>query len=639
MDGPCVNSRVFHSKLSLTSPNKASPSFFLSFLLNLSAFRPDLATSARNCVHLDMGDLADAYTALTPYSTRTEVAKVLQSIILGAPGFAISESTRTKLLKLLLDDIKIRGSDSRISDEDASQAILAVKILGRNPQGSDYLATESGLSDLLHIASSLKEKDHLDAACDALRCIANAMLLFEDSRSTFISEEVKGGEVCVKMLNEATTCDEIFILSRILFFATVSRSPFVIWLVEESHDGRTISNIVEDKLDLALSRYLKNDKANLAREAIADLLKFTFNLLLYYPKMVDCVPQSSSLPSLSGNEARIMGDFWSPKLDGFLPPILELYLSLPAPNTEPTPLHPPLTNAIHSLITIPVNNALRSKWFHTSAEQPDVVQHTQDLLDKSLAFYLPKSESPDSESIRDFAKSKHPSDDLDDILSPLVILATRLCIGDVSARNRICNWIVPEDMDRDPEQPLDERPNILGRCIRLMGSVYHKRLNESAGELLYAMCGQDAGVLCSKVGYGHVAGFLFEKGVMSAPVTAESPGGGEASSSTTSTAPSATSTSANGEKEGGGTGEGANAKAALESEMTFAGPSDTRQINPITGTYVPEKTSNPMDDMSEEEKEREMDKLFVLFDRMEKTGALSPEQNPVRKAIQKSMQQ
>ncbi|KAG7095084.1 hypothetical protein E1B28_005872 [Marasmius oreades] len=139
-------------------------------------------------------------------------------------------------------------------------------------------------------------------------------------------------------------------------------------------------------------------------------------------------------------------------------------------------------------------------------KRPDVVQHTQDLLDKSLAFYLPKSESPDSDSIRDFAKSKHPSEDLDDILSPLIILATHLCIGDVSARNRICNWIVLEDMERDPEKPLDERPNILGRYIRLMGSVYHKRLNESTGELLYAMCRQDAGVLCSKVGYGHVAG-------------------------------------------------------------------------------------------------------------------------------------
>ncbi|KAG7098282.1 hypothetical protein E1B28_000245 [Marasmius oreades] len=584
-----------------------------------------------------MGDLADAYSALTPSSNRTEVGKVLQSIVL-APGFTVSESTRTKLLKNLLNDIKTAGSDSRISDEDASQAILAVKMLGRNPQGSDHLATESGLSDLLNIASNLKEKGHLDAACEALRCIANAMLLFEGGRSTFISEEVKGGQVCLKMLNEAATSDEIFILSRILFFTTVSRSPFIIWLIEESHDGRTITDIIEDKLDLALSRYLKNNKANLAQEAIADLLKFVFNLLLYYPKMVDCVSQSSSLPSLSSNEAKIMGDFWSPKLDGFLPPILELYLSLPTPNTEPTPLHPPLTGAIHSLITIPVNNALRSKWFHTSStERPDVVQHTQDLLDKSLSFYLPESESPDSEAIRDFVKTKHPSDDLDDILSPIIILATRLCIGDLSARNRICNWMVPEDMDRDPEKPLDERSNTLGRCIRLMGSVYHKRLKESVGELLYAMCGQDAGVLCSKVGYGHVAGFLFEKGVMSAP-TAESSGDGGGDSTSAATA-TATLTSANGETEGEGTDERANARATLESEMTFAGPSDTRQINPITGTYIPEKTSNPMDDMSEEEKEREMEKLFVLFDRMEKTGALNPEQNPVRKAIKKSMQQ
>ncbi|KAF9263754.1 hypothetical protein L218DRAFT_901416 [Marasmius fiardii PR-910] len=585
-----------------------------------------------------MADPADAYTALTPSSSRSEVAKILQSIII-APGFTINESTRTKLLKLLLNDIKNRGSDSRITDQDANQAILAVKMLGRNPQGSNYLATETGLSDLLIIASSLLEKDNLGAGCEALRCIANAMLLFEGGRSTFLTEEVNGGEICMQMLNKATTSDEIFILSRILFFATVSQSPFVIWLVEEKHDGRSISQIIEEKVTMVLARYLKNTKANLAQEAIADLLKFTFNLLLYYPKMVDCDPQSSSLPSLSEGEARIMGDFWSPKLDGFLSPMLQLYLSLPPPNTEPTPLQPPLSSSIHSLITIPVNATLRSKWFEKlSPEGPDVVQHTQDLLDKSLAYYFPKSEPSDSESIRDFAKSKHPSDELDDILSPLIILATRLCIGDLSARKRICDWIVPPDMDRDPENPLDERPNVLGRCIRLMGSVYHKRLKESAGELLYAMCGQDAGVLSSKVGYGHVAGFLFEKGVMSAPAPATDEGEG-GSSTTAAGAGTSSSTSGIEEIEDEGEGEGTGARTGLESEMTFAGPSNTRQVNPITGTYVPERTSNPMDDMSEEEKEREMEKLFVLFDRMEKTGALNPEQNPVRKAIQKSMQQ
>jgi hypothetical protein len=38
--------------------------------------------------------------------------------------------------------------------------------------------------------------------------------------------------------------------------------------------------------------------------------------------------------------------------------------------------------------------------------------------------------------------------------------------------------------------------------------------------------------------------------------------------------------------------------------------------------------------MTEEEKEREAEKLFVLFDRLERTGVLPPSQNPYRKAIQ-----
>ncbi|KAK1231623.1 hypothetical protein PQX77_005246 [Marasmius sp. AFHP31] len=571
-----------------------------------------------------MVDVADAYTALASSSSAADVSKVLQSIIT-APGFTVSQPSRTKLLKLLLSDIQSRGTDSRISDENASQALLAVKMLGRHPQGSDYLASEAGLSTLLSIATSLKEKDDLNGSCEALKCIANAMLLFEDGRSTFISGEVNGGEVCVKLLRQATTSDEIFIVSRILFLASVSRSPFIVWLVEEDHEGESIGDIVGAKMELALAKYLKNTKASMGQEAIADLLKFSFNLLLHYPKMVESEAQSSEAPAWSADETKIMGDYWSPRLDGFLSPIVKLYLSLPPPDTEPTPLQPPLTSAIHGLITIPLNESLRSKWFVTTeAGQPDVVEHTNTLLSKTLKFYFPGSESPDAESIRAFATSKHPQDDLDDVLAPLIVLATRLCIGDVSARSRICSHIVPEDLDRDPERPLDERATLLGRCLRLMGSVYFKRLKESVGELLYAMCGQDAGVLCSKVGYGHVAGFLFEKGVMSAP---------DASNSTSATVTEVVDEGAAVDGGSNRTGEEG------ESEMTFAGPSETRQVNPITGTYVPETRSNPMDDMTEEEKEQEMEKLFVLFDRMEKTGALSPEQNPVRKAIQKSMQQ
>lgn len=54
-------------------------------------------------------------------------------------------------------------------------------------------------------------------------------------------------------------------------------------------------------------------------------------------------------------------------------------------------------------------------------------------------------------------------------------------------------------------------------------------------------------------------------------------------------------------------------------------------IDPITGTTA-KKAELP--EMSEEEKEREMEKLFVLFDRLEKTGAIPRSQNPMRKAMQ-----
>ena len=92
-------------------------------------------------------------------------------------------------------------------------------------------------------------------------------------------------------------------------------------------------------------------------------------------------------------------------------------------------------------------------------------------------------------------------------------------------------------------------------------------------------------MLSAQVGYGNVAGFLFNKGVMTAP--------------------------------------------PQSSNASLVTPSGDA-INPITGTLQTEKPSN--DDMSDEEREREAEKLFVLFDRLEKSGALPPNQNPIRKA-------
>ena len=92
----------------------------------------------------------------------------------------------------------------------------------------------------------------------------------------------------------------------------------------------------------------------------------------------------------------------------------------------------------------------------------------------------------------------------------------------------------------------------------------------------------------SLFGYGHVAGYLFNKGIMSAPPPPSDSGAA-------SSVPGAS-------------------------------------INPITGSVQERRPPEP--EMTEEEKEAEMEKLFVLFDRLERTGAMPKEQNPIRKAIQ-----
>ncbi|KAK7435959.1 hypothetical protein VKT23_019366 [Stygiomarasmius scandens] len=543
-----------------------------------------------------MTSILQAYLSLPPSSQDTK--QILQSIINAIPS-CFDSSTRTQLITALLGDIQSTFSDdskSRLAQQDAATALLAVKTLGRDPSGSERLSEAATLSKLLSLTKILIERNDINAASEALRCIANTMVLFPDARVTFISDEVNGGEVAVSMLHGTTTPDLIFVLSRILFFTTVSQNAFVQSLVEdERENGRTAVDIIVSKLEFTLASIMEGSK--MGRDAMSELLKFAFNLLLHYPKMVESDPQTSIQDG-----TKVMGDFWSSKLDGTLPPLLKIYHTLPSASS--VPLDGPLTNVIHTLITIPISPSLRPIWFEEqNGDHHDVLMRTFHLLDSSFSLFFPSNTSPDDEKIRESFKqtllstSISPDTSPDDLLTPLVVLCTRLCLAEEECKNRIRDWIIPENLDRT--DPLDERKDFLGRCLRLLGSVYHTGLKSAVGEMLFAVADQDATTMSTLFGYGHVAGFLFEKDFKSPPP-----------SNTASSAPQASS-------------------------------ADRREVNPITGTFVTEesKAKSPGDDMTPEEKEREMEKLFVLFDRLEKTGSLPPDQNPMRKIIQKSMEQ
>ncbi|RDX44696.1 hypothetical protein OH76DRAFT_1042641 [Lentinus brumalis] len=595
-----------------------------------------------------MSKFLDAYTALSAASPRSQVAQVLQSIA-DAPPLTIDDAKRRELIQTILDDLSkpsTNGGKSRLSPKDAAPALQAVKSLGKNPAGSELIATPANLSALISLYNTYK--DVADASNEALRCVANAMLLVDRARVTFIDKQVGGGEFAVELLEKTTVPERIFLASRILFLSTVSQhqaATFIKSLVESK--SPSITEVIGKQLDLLTRNILSGTK--LAREAMTDLLKFTFNLLLHYPKLVD---------NSSTEDTKVMGDCWSDRLDGILPPLLRTFGTLPP--SFPAPLAAPMTHVIHALITIPVSQPLQSVWFQPARTPPvqtskpgsssetsskasrsssstsssragspttgpakdpkpgafdrawsalaagrrslsrssspgansspvDVLLRAYDMLDVSLNHYTPDAIDPDDRSVRERCQ-REMDQSLDDTLTPLVVLITKLCLADEGSRRRMREWILPDDLDRT--SPLEGRADLLGRLLRLLSSVHHAKLKNAVGEMLYAVCDSDASTLASYVGYGNVAGFLFNKGIMSAPPPPAGSSGASAPTTTASGAP----------------------------------------INPITG--VVEKPSEPIE-MTEEEKEREAEKLFVLFDRLEKSGAIPKESNPIRQAIQK----
>jgi hypothetical protein len=78
-----------------------------------------------------MADILKAYTALSASSSRSDVAKVLNSVINGsstfydsitdklkqpaAPPFSFDTSSRTELIKYVLDDLKSCGTKGRLT--------------------------------------------------------------------------------------------------------------------------------------------------------------------------------------------------------------------------------------------------------------------------------------------------------------------------------------------------------------------------------------------------------------------------------------------------------------------------------------------------------------------------------------------
>ena len=196
--------------------------------------------------------------------------------------------------------------------------------------------------------------------------------------------------------------------------------------------------------------------------------------------------------------------------------------------------------------------------------------------------------------ILDLAVHGYKEAELEKCAVPLVTLIQRIYgLAPDKVKSFMQSQLLPSDTER--MKPLGQSDTLPAFLLRITISPVAPSLRESISNMLFELSDRDAGRLVRNVGYGFAAGYLMSHSI-SLP-------------------------------------EGALEEwktADLEASKVHE---DGHSINPITGQRRDMEGGEPEDDRTEEEKLREAERLFVLFERLRATGVVDV-QNPVAQAIQ-----
>lgn len=220
------------------------------------------------------------------------------------------------------------------------------------------------------------------------------------------------------------------------------------------------------------------------------------------------------------------------------------------------PLQAPVNCLVNALLNLDLE-AKKTKHFTTSPLFPKFDQNCN--VDKLI-------------NILDQAVAMHKPSQLETLAVPVLTLLRKIYEIAPEGPRKYMEWLLlPEDSDRD--LPIGQSNTLSSRLLRLSTTAIAPSLREGISALMFELSGSDANDFVRNVGYGFAAGFLMSHQL---PVP----------------------------------------ESATEafSTKTKAGDSNVL-VNPITGQRFdaePQDTGTPM---TMEEKEREAERLFVLFER------------------------
>lgn len=460
----------------------------------------------------------------------------------------------TRLLAILKEDLEF----ANLSQEQRKVALEQLKIYGRDPKDAEPIFTKDGIEILTKHGLN---GDSSPSSLEALRCLANAMLLDSKTRQIFV--DLGGSDQAAERLKNQNSDNE-FIISRILFLTTYESNLDFDPLFDKHALGESINSHIARHARQFINDSEENEPTSFDQAALSESLKLLFNLSNYYPHHIST----------------------------FHPSIEDIFKILNGITVPTPPLQPPVTYLINALVNLIIDLEKRQEAFASMPTTSNPNTYITTLITiLSLAVYTPTS--------------IYPSTQLDSLLSPLLTLLRKIyAISSSDQKQYMQSLLLPAETERD--LPLGKSDTLPSKLLRLSTSPTAPNLREGISSLLFDLSEQDPNLFVRNVGYGFAAGFLVSHELpVPEPVTR---------AQATTRTPS----------RGG-------ARAEKEKDKEEAEP-----VNPITGQKLSkEELVDTGPEMSDEEKEREAERLFVLFERLRATGVVDVGYDPVREAVEK----
>ena len=367
---------------------------------------------------------------------------------------------------------------------------------------------------------------------------------------------------------------EEMICSRILFLLTYNATFDFNKLFDEHSLAESINQVSRKPSPHPAKPHVKQNIAFHAAKYSGQNLRedeVERNEPIYCIRTTDSRALSESLKLLFN-----LNHFYSHRITSFSQTLPHVLTILHKTHLEHDPLQPPVNYLINAILNFELPGGVDlapndSKPIAPLFPPSDATLHTRRLID-----------------ILDLSLRANTEEKLEKTAVPLLTLIRRLNeVAPSDVREYMRKELLPSDAERD--QPLGSSDSLASRLLKVSTTPVAPQLKEGLSSLLFELSDKDAGTYIRNVGYGYAAGYLMSHKIAFPEDSL---------------------------------------KEDVGAKMTTVGGED---INPVTGQKRAMEPPDPSLDMTDEEKEREAERLFVLFERLKATGVMNVA-NPIEQA-------